>query len=108
MGVVVNPGKDNPVLPASPLKLRDWFRESLDRIVPAAEQAGVQLIVKNHPLSFLHRADELVAFFDQYGWRSIGLAYDFANGMFGREEPYGGSTLHSEASSLGLCGRYRA
>lgn len=89
MGVVVNPGKDNPVLPASPKKLRDWFRQSLDSIVPVAEQMGVQLIVKNHPLSFLYRADELVAFFDQYGGRSLSLAYDFANGVFGREDPYG-------------------
>lgn len=88
MGVVVNPGKDNPVLPAAPQKLRDWFRQSLDAIVPVAEQMGIQLIVKNHPLSFLYRADELVAFFDQYGWNSLGLAYDFANGMFGREDPY--------------------
>jgi len=100
MGVVVNPGKDNPVLPASPQKLRDWFRQSLDTIVPVAEQMGVQLIVKNHPLSFLYRADELVAFFDQYGWRSLGLAYDFANGAFGREDPYG--ALRCIASHLRL------
>jgi L-ribulose-5-phosphate 3-epimerase len=88
MGVVVNPGKDNPVLPASRRNLRDWFRRSLDAIVPIAEQAGVQLIVKNHPLSYLHRADELVAFFDQYGWSAVSIGYDFANGAFGREDPH--------------------
>jgi L-ribulose-5-phosphate 3-epimerase len=88
MGVVVNPGKDNPVLPARPQDLRDWFRRSLDAIIPLAEQLGVQLIVKNHPLSYLHRADELAAFFDVYGWTGIGLGYDVANGAFSRENPH--------------------
>jgi L-ribulose-5-phosphate 3-epimerase len=87
MGVVVNPGKDNPALPASSQNLRDWFRKSLDTIVPVAEQAGIQLIVKNHPLSYLHRANELVAFFDQYGWNALSVGYDVANGAFSREDP---------------------
>lgn len=100
MGVVVNPGKDNPVLPASSQNLRDWFRQSLDTIVPIAEQMGVQLIVKNHPLSYLHRADKLVAFFDHYGWSALSLGYDFANGAFGREDPY--EALHCAATHLRL------
>jgi L-ribulose-5-phosphate 3-epimerase len=100
MGVVVNPGKDNPVLPASSKNLRDWFGRSLDAIIPIAEQTGVQLIVKNHPLSYLHRADELVAFFDQYGWSAVSLGYDFANGAFGREDPH--NALQSVASHLRL------
>ena len=44
------------------------------------------MIVKNHPLSYLYRADDLRAFFDQYGWDQVALGYDFANGYFGREE----------------------
>lgn len=100
MGVVVNPGKDNPVLPASSQNLRDWFRQSLDAIVPIAGQMGIQLIVKNHPLSYLHRADELVAFFDQYGWSAVSLGYDFANGAFSREDPQ--IALHRVASHLRL------
>jgi L-ribulose-5-phosphate 3-epimerase len=100
MGVVVNPGKDNPVLPASSQTLRDWFRQSLDAIVPIAEQMGVQLIVKNHPLSYLHRAEELVAFFDKYGWNAVGMGYDLANGAFSREDP--DEALHCVASHLRL------
>jgi L-ribulose-5-phosphate 3-epimerase len=100
MGVVVNPGKDNPVLPASSQNLRDWLRRSLDVIVPIAEQAGVQLIVKNHPLSHLHRTDKLVAFFDQYGWSALGIGYDLANGAFSREDPH--EALDCVASHLRL------
>jgi L-ribulose-5-phosphate 3-epimerase len=100
IGVVMNPGKDNPVLPASSRNLRDWFRRSLDVVTPIAEQAGVQLIVKNHPLSYLYRAEELAAFFDDYGWNALSIGYDFANGAFGREDPH--SALHCVAGHLRL------
>jgi predicted dehydrogenase/sugar phosphate isomerase/epimerase len=87
MGVVINPGKDNTVRPSPRDQLADWFRRSLDALVPAAERLNVQLIVKNHPLSYLYHAADLVTFFDAYGWERIGIGYDFANGHFGREDP---------------------
>lgn len=86
MGIVINPGKVNPILPAARDQLTDWFRRSLDALVPEAERSNVQLIVKNHPLSYLYRAADLVSFFDGYGWERIGIGYDFANGHFGRED----------------------
>lgn len=86
-GVVINPGKANPVFPPSMQALTDNFRRSLEVLVPAARKASVQLIVKNHPLSYLYRAQDLKRFFDGFGWEQIGLAYDFANGHFGGEEP---------------------
>ena len=86
-GVVINPGKSNPVFPAPMPTLTDAFRRSLDIVVPAAEKASVDLIVKNHPLSFLYGAADLRSFFDAYGWNQIGIGYDFANGHFGGEEP---------------------
>ena len=87
MGIVINPGKANPVLASPRDNLADWFRRSLDTLVPEAERCNVQLIVKNHPLSYLHRAADLVSFFNGYGWERIGIGYDFANGYFGREDP---------------------
>lgn len=86
-GVIVNPGKANPMLPADGAALRDNFRRSLDDLVPAAQMAGVEILVKNHPLSFLYRAPDLLAFFDAYGWDHVAIGYDVANGVFGREEP---------------------
>ena len=86
-GVVINPGKANPVFPPSMQALADNFRRSLDVLVPVARRASVELIVKNHPLSYLYRAQDLRQFFDRFGWEQIGLAYDFANGHFGGEEP---------------------
>ena len=85
-GVIINPGKANPVFPSSTAVMADCFRRSLDALVPIARRAGVKLIVKNHPLSYLYRVGELLDFFKRYGWEQIGLAYDFANGFFGRED----------------------
>ena len=84
-GVVVNPGKSNPVFPAATEILADCFRRSLDVLIPVAQRAGVQLIVKNHPLSYLYRANELRQFFDAFGWEQVGIGYDFANGHFAGE-----------------------
>jgi L-ribulose-5-phosphate 3-epimerase len=86
-GVVINPGKANPVFPAPTKTLTDCFRRSLEVLVPIARKAGVELIVKNHPLSYLYRANDLRLFFDAFGWENVGIGYDFANGHFAREEP---------------------
>ena len=86
-GVVVNPGKCNPVLPAPKEILADCFRRSLEVLVPIARRAGVQLIVKNHPLSFLYYANDLRDFFNAFGWEQVGIGYDFANGHFAGEAP---------------------
>jgi sugar phosphate isomerase/epimerase len=83
--VVINPGKTNPVFPASAQALADHFRSSLDVLVPRAAQLGVQILVKNHPLSWLYKGSELLAFFDEYGWSSVGLGYDVANALYGSE-----------------------
>ena len=84
-GVVVNPGKSNPVFPAATEILADCFRRSLEVLIPVARRAGVQLIVKNHPLSYLYRSNELRQFFDAFGWEQVGIGYDFANGHFAGE-----------------------
>jgi len=86
-GVVINPGKANPVFPPSMQTLTDNLKRSLDVLVPVARRASVQLIVKNHPLSYLYRAQDLRQFFDAFGWEQIGLGYDFANGHFAGEAP---------------------
>jgi len=85
-GVVINPGKSNPVFPAPTKTLTDCFRRSLEVLVPVARRAGVQLIVKNHPMSYLYRAHDLRLFFDAFGWDQVGIGYDFANGHFAGEE----------------------
>ena len=87
IGAVINPGRANPVFAPPVENVLDWYRHSLDVLVPEAQSLGVRLIVKNHPLSYLHTAFDLGAFFDEYGWDHVGIGYDFANGCFARENP---------------------
>jgi L-ribulose-5-phosphate 3-epimerase len=84
-GVVVNPGKSNPVFSPGSDLLADRFRSSLDILVGRAGKLGVQLIIKNHPLSWLCKGKDLVAFFSNYGWDHVGVGYDVANAVYGRE-----------------------
>jgi sugar phosphate isomerase/epimerase len=99
-GVVVNPGKANPVNPPPFEALTENFKRSLDQLIPIARSASVQLIVKNHPLSYLYRAQDLKEFFDVFGWEQIGLAYDFANAHFGGEQPQAVLSLWDHLSFL--------
>jgi L-ribulose-5-phosphate 3-epimerase len=99
-GVVINPGKANPVFPPSMQTLTDNFSRSLEALVPIARRASVRLIVKNHPLSYLYRAEDLKRFFDTFGWEQIGLGYDFANGHFAGESPEAVLDLRDHLSFL--------
>jgi len=58
------------------------------------------LVVKNHPLSYLYRANDLRGFFDTFGWDAVGIGYDFANGHFGGEDPEAVLALRDHLSFL--------
>jgi L-ribulose-5-phosphate 3-epimerase len=99
-GVVINPGKSNPVFPAPMPILTDCFSRSLDILIPVARRASVELVVKNHPLSYLYRASDLRSFFDTFGWDAVSIGYDFANGHFGGEHPEAVLALRDHLSFL--------
>ena len=52
-GVVIGPGKANPLFPASANELTKYFFEALDLLCPVAESAGTALWVENMPFAFL-------------------------------------------------------
>lgn len=81
-GVVVGPGKSNPLLPAPRDKMMGWFYEGLDELVPLAARGGTKVLVENMPFAFLPGAEEMMAALDQYGHDEIGVVYDVANGAF--------------------------
>ena len=81
-GVIIGPGKANPLFPAPPERLTGYFFEALDELVPLAEQAGTRLLVENMPFAFLPDADGLMRALDRYGSDAIGTVYDLANGFF--------------------------
>lgn len=85
-GVIIGPGKYNPLFPAPKQRLVGYFHEALDRLLPLAERAGTELWVENMPFAFLPDIDSLLAALDEYGSDRIGIVYDVANGHFIAED----------------------
>ena len=86
-GVVVGPGKPNPLMPAPRERLTSYFLAALDRLAPVAARSGTALWVENMPFSFLPDASSIMSVLDGHGDPTIGIVYDLANGYFIREEP---------------------
>lgn len=81
-GVVIGPGKGNPLFPAPAERMMDWFFAALDDLLPVARRSGTRLLVENMPFCFLPDADGLMAALDRYGADDIGVVYDIANAHF--------------------------
>jgi L-ribulose-5-phosphate 3-epimerase len=85
-GVVIGPGKANPLFPASKDRLVDHFFTALDELCPRAEKAGTELWVENMPFAFLPKIGELMDVLDRYGNPHIGIVWDAANSHFAHED----------------------
>ena len=85
-GVVLGPGKANPLLPMPRQQMVEHFYQALNQLVPVAAAHGTALFVENMPFAFLPQAAELLAVLDQYGDPNIGMVYDVANGHFIKED----------------------
>ena len=85
-GIVVGPGKANPLFPAPKERLTGYFLAALDKLQPLAEKAGTALWVENMPFAFLPKIDELMEVLDRYGNPAIGIVWDAANSHFAHEE----------------------
>ncbi len=89
-GVVLGPGKPNPLFPNPPDHLMGWFHAGLDALIPAAAKAGTRLLAENMPFGFLPRADQMMEALAAYGGDEVGIVYDVANAVFAREDPIAG------------------
>jgi len=81
-GVVIGPGKPNPLLPAPAEQLRGWCFEALDTLLPHADACGIRLLMENMPFAFLPDAERMMATLERYGAEQIGVVYDVANAHF--------------------------
>jgi sugar phosphate isomerase/epimerase len=85
-GVVIGPGKANPLFAMPRERMMGHFFRALDRLVPVARRAGTSLYVENMSFAFLPAIDELLAALDAYGNADLGIVYDVANAWFIRED----------------------
>lgn len=81
-GIVIGPGKANPLFPADAEELTGHFFRALDRLGPLALAAGTALWVENMPFAHLPAIDGLMDALDRYGNGAIGIVYDVANAHF--------------------------
>jgi L-ribulose-5-phosphate 3-epimerase len=86
-GIIVGPGKANPLFPMPRDRMISYFYRALDRLAPLARQAGVRLFIENMPFAFLPDAESLMKVVDGYGDEGIRVIYDVANAHFIGESP---------------------
>ena len=86
-GVVLGPGKPNPLMPMPKSQMMAYFYSALSELVPLAADCGTSIFVENMPFAFLPRIAELVKSVEQFGDDRVGIVYDVANGYFVGEDP---------------------
>jgi sugar phosphate isomerase/epimerase len=99
-GIVVGPGKANPLFPMPRDRMIAYFYRALDRIAPLARKVGTKLLIENMPFAFLPDAEGLMRVVDLYGDPGIRVIYDVANAHFIGESPVDG--LKRVRERLGL------
>jgi sugar phosphate isomerase/epimerase len=99
-GVVIGPGKANPLFAAPKERLIGYFFKALDELLPLLKGSGTALWVENMPFAFLPGIADLMAVLDRYGNPNIGIVWDAANSHFvGEDLP---ASLSACASRLKL------
>lgn len=85
-GVIIGPGKSNPLFSMPREQLMGHLMAALERLVPAARKAGTALWAENMPFAFLPKIDDLVGALDQFGSDEVKIIYDVANAYFVKED----------------------
>jgi sugar phosphate isomerase/epimerase len=86
-GIIVGPGKANPLFPMPRDRMISHFYRALDVLAPLARQVGTRLFIENMPFAFLPDAEALMKVVDGYGDDSVRVIYDVANAHFIGESP---------------------
>jgi L-ribulose-5-phosphate 3-epimerase len=81
-GVVIGPGKANPLFPPEASQLIGHSYAALDRLFPVAQASGTALWLENMPFAFLPGIEALMEALDRYGNDALRIVYDVANAHF--------------------------
>ncbi|MBU2980202.1 sugar phosphate isomerase/epimerase [Lentibacter algarum] len=81
-GMIVGPGKSNPLFAPTREELIGHTFAALDRLSPVAEKAGVTILMENMPFAYMPAVKDLMKMLADYGNDDIGVIYDVANGHF--------------------------
>jgi L-ribulose-5-phosphate 3-epimerase len=88
--VVISPGTRRPMIsPPLPMTL-DWLYESLEALLPRAEQAGARLLLENTPFCFRPTLEEMIRVVKEVDSDKLKIVYDVANAEFIKEDSVAG------------------
>ena len=80
--LVVVVGRRHPLLPAPLNATVEWLKAAIEKILPAARDAGLEVVLENTPSNFLDTAGELSEFIEDMGSpEGLSICYDVANGF---------------------------
>jgi sugar phosphate isomerase/epimerase len=99
-GVIVVTGRVNPLIAPLRQDLEGWFAEAFERLLPAAERSGMQLLLENIPMGVYPRAEQIAAFADRIDHPLVNICYDIANAHFIGEDAAAG--VRAAARRLGI------
>lgn len=88
--VVMSPGTRRPMISPSLSNTLDWLAESLEVLLPRAEQAGVRLLLENTPYCFRPTLEEMAGVTRQFNSERLKIVYDVANAAYINEDPVAG------------------
>lgn len=84
--VVVSPGRVHPLQRPPMARVREWAVCSLSRLVPLAQELGVDLALENLPFGLFERVEELHDVCVELGSPRVGITFDIANAL-GHDDP---------------------
>jgi L-ribulose-5-phosphate 3-epimerase len=88
--LVMSPGTRRPMISPSLSNTLGWLTDSLEVLLPRAEQAGVRMLLENTPYCFRPTLDEMVGVTKQFNSERLKIVYDVANAAYIKEDPVAG------------------
>lgn len=85
--LVISPGTRRPMISPSLSNTLAWLTDSLEVLLPRAEQAGVRLLLENTPYCFRPTLDEMLVVIKQFNSEKLKIVYDVANAAYINEDP---------------------
>lgn len=98
--VVISPGTRRPMI-SPPLKdVHGWMHDSIETLLPMAEQTGTRLLFENTPYCFAPTIDDLVGLVTTISDDSLKIVYDVANAAYIEEDPVASLLAHHDLIAL--------
>jgi sugar phosphate isomerase/epimerase len=98
--VVISPGTRRPMISPPLDKAYGWMYESLNHLIPLAQQADTRLLLENTPYCFTPTVRDLADIVSAVSADALKIVYDVANAAYIGEDPVAGLLSNQESIAL--------